>query len=54
MNDNARDTTYTKDGKELVAEHTVVSTDGKTMTVTVKGVDSNGKPVEQVLVFDKE
>lgn|ERR1700676_278678 len=54
VSDNARDTTYTKDGKALVAEHTVVSTDGKTMTVTVKGVDSNGKPVEQVLVFDKE
>ena len=54
VSDNARDTTYTKDGKALVTEHTVVSTDGKTMTVTVKGVDSNGKPVEQVLVFDKE
>lgn len=54
VNDKARDTTYTKDGNELVTEHAVVSTDGKTMTITVKGVDSNGKPVEQVLVFDKE
>ncbi len=54
VNDNTRDTTYTKDGKELVTEHTVVSADGKTMTVTVKGIDSNGNPVEQVLVFEKE
>ena len=54
VNDNTRDTTYTKDGKELAAEHMVVSADGKTMTITVKGVDSDGKPVEHVLVFDKE
>ena len=54
VNDNTRDTTFTKDGKELEAEHMVISADGKTMTVAVKGVDANGKPVEQVLVFDKE
>ena len=54
VNDNTTDTMYTKDGKELAAEHMVVSSDGQTMTVTVKGVDSDGKPVEHVLVFDKE
>jgi protocatechuate 3,4-dioxygenase beta subunit len=54
VNDSTRDTTYTKDGDQVTAEHMVVATDGKTMTVTVKGVDSNGKPVAGVLVFDKE
>jgi hypothetical protein len=32
----------------------VVAADGKTMTVHVKGVDAEGKPVEGVLVFDKQ
>jgi protocatechuate 3,4-dioxygenase beta subunit len=54
VNDRTRDTTFTKDGNQLVAQHMVVATDGKTMTVTVKGVDPDGKPVEGVLVFDKE
>ncbi len=54
VDDRTRDTTYSKDGKDLVAEHMVVATDGNTMTVRIKGVDSSGKPVEGVLVFDKE
>ena len=54
VNDRTRDTSFTKDGTRLVAQHLVVSTDGKTMTVTVKGIGPDGKPVEGVLVFDKE
>jgi hypothetical protein len=54
VNETTRDTTYTKDSKQLMTEHMVVGTDGKTITVTVKGVDSDGKPVEGVLVFDKD
>jgi protocatechuate 3,4-dioxygenase beta subunit len=54
VNDNTRDTTYMKDSKPVVAEHMVVASDGKTMTITVKGVDTDGKPVEGTLVFDKE
>jgi hypothetical protein len=54
VDDNTRDTTYTKDSKPMVAEHMVVGSDGKTMTVTLKGVDADGKPVEGTLVFDKE
>src|ERR1700681_4115886 len=38
VNDNTRDTVYAKNGNDLTAEHMVVSTDGKTITVTVKGV----------------
>jgi hypothetical protein len=52
--ESTRDMSYTKDGEQMVAEHMVVSSDGNTMTVTVKGVDPSGKPVEQVLVFDKQ
>ncbi|MCU1338679.1 MAG: hypothetical protein JWO19_4260, partial [Bryobacterales bacterium] len=54
VNDNTRDTTYSKNNKNLTAEHMVVSGDGKTMTVTVKGIDADGQPIEEVLVFDKE
>jgi hypothetical protein len=32
----------------------VVSRDGKTMTETIKGIDSAGKPFTAVLVFEKE
>jgi hypothetical protein len=37
-----------------VKGRTVVSADGKTMTMTSKGTDTDGKPVEQTLVFDKQ
>jgi hypothetical protein len=54
VNDNTRDTMYSKDGNQLATQHMVVSPDGKTMTVTVKGVDQDGKPEDGVLVFDKQ
>jgi hypothetical protein len=54
ISDSTEDMSYTKDGKQLVAQHMVVATDGKTMTVTVKGVDADGNPVEGVLVFDHQ
>jgi protocatechuate 3,4-dioxygenase beta subunit len=53
-NDNTRDTTFTKDGKPVLTQHMVVAADGKTMTVRVKGIDAEGKPVEGTLVFDKQ
>ena len=53
-NANTRDTTYSKDGKQMVVEHMVVADDGQTMTVRLKGVDSQGNPVEGVLVLDKQ
>ena len=34
--------------------HTVISKDGKTMTVTVKGTDATGKPLMTTLVFEKQ
>lgn len=54
VNDRTRDTTYTKDGKQVTAEHMVVDPGGNTMTVTIRGSDSEGNPVDGVLVFEKE
>ena len=34
--------------------HTVISNSGKTMTVTVKGTNADGKEFTQVSVFDKQ
>ena len=33
---------------------TVVSKDGKTMTVTGKGTDADGKPLTTTIVYDKQ
>jgi len=53
-NSNTIDNAYSRNGSRLATEHMVVSGDGQTMTVRMRGVDSNGQPVEQVLVFDKQ
>jgi len=43
VNDNTRDTTFMKDGRQ-VAEHMIVSDDGKTMTVTVRALMRTASP----------
>jgi hypothetical protein len=43
-----------KDGKVVVTIKRVVSADGKTMTATVKGTNAEGKPVNNVAVFEKQ
>jgi hypothetical protein len=48
------DRTDKKDGKVAATLHRVVSRDGKTMTVTVKGTNAQGQPTNNVLVFDKQ
>jgi len=53
-NENTRDVTETKAGKEALHFTAVVSKDGKTMTVTVKGVDAQGKPLSGVAVYEKQ
>src|SRR5215510_503273 len=40
-------------GKKLVIEKWEISRDGKTRTVTQSGVGPDGKPVENVLVYEK-
>jgi hypothetical protein len=45
--------TYLK-GKKLVIEKWEISRDGKTRIVTQSGVGPDGKPVDNVLVYDKQ
>ena len=45
--------TYLK-GKKLVTEKWDISADGKTRTVTQSGVDPAGKPVDNVIVYEKQ
>ena len=53
-NINTRETGYVKDGKIVRSARAVTSNDGKTMKVTVKGTDAQGKPVAGVSVFEKQ
>jgi hypothetical protein len=49
-----RENRYTQNGKETMSRRIVVSQDGKTLRVTAKGTDAQGKPVAGVDVFDKQ
>jgi|HubBroStandDraft_2_1064218.scaffolds.fasta_scaffold06153_1 hypothetical protein len=44
----------TKGGKAVGSGTSVVSADGKTLTLTAKGVDASGKTVSSVSVYDKQ
>jgi hypothetical protein len=46
--------TYMLNGKQVLVGQVVVSKNGKTLRVTTKGTDAQGKPFEQVAVFDKK
>ena len=48
------ETTFKKGGKVTTINTAVVSADGKTMTVTAKGTDAEGKPVLNVQVYEKK
>jgi hypothetical protein len=54
MGPNQREVTYSKGGKVVLTAHSRVSADGKTITVNVKGTDAQGKPVDAVVVYDKQ
>ena len=54
VNATTTETTYKKSGKVVVVNTNVLSADGKTLTVTTKGVDEQGRPVNSVLVFDRQ
>jgi len=41
-------------GKYKATARGVISADGKTMTVTSKGTDADGKAFTSTLVFDKQ
>ncbi len=46
--------TYLLNGKQVFVAQNVISKDGKAMTVTTKGIDAQGKPFEQLLMFAKQ
>jgi hypothetical protein len=54
IDDNTRELSYMKSGKEMVHLHSVVSKDGKTMRITVKGTNTQGEPVSGVAVWEKQ
>jgi hypothetical protein len=54
VDDNTIDSTFMKGGKEIRQIHGVVSKDGKTLRVTLKGTDAQGKQAAGVLLFEKQ
>jgi hypothetical protein len=46
--------TILQEGKQIAVWHWVVSHDGKTMLVTIKGTDAQGKSYERVALFEKQ
>ena len=48
------DTRKKTDGKYEATSRYVVSNDGKTMTMTLKGTNAEGKDVTAVFVFEKQ
>ena len=48
------ETTFKKGGKVSTINTAVVSSDGKTMTITAKGTDAQGKAVLNVQVYEKK
>ena len=41
-------------GKVVLTSENVVSADGKTMTITTKGVGEDGRPINNVRVYEKQ
>jgi len=46
--------TTLKDGKQRLFLQVVISKDGKTKRETIRGKDAQGKPVDELEVFDKQ
>jgi hypothetical protein len=46
--------TYKHGGKVTVTQTTAVSEDGKTRTVTTKGTNAKGQPVDSMTFYDKQ
>jgi hypothetical protein len=51
---NEREMSYQKGGKEVYTTHAKLSADGKTLTVTSKGLNPIGKNVEGSVTYDKQ
>jgi hypothetical protein len=46
--------TTKQNGKVTVTQTVVISPDGKTRTLTTKGTDAKGNPVESTTVYDRQ
>jgi len=46
--------TILQNGKQNTIMYKVISKDGKTMRITIRGMDAQGKPIEQLQVFEKQ
>jgi hypothetical protein len=46
--------TFMMNGVQIQLIHKVISEDGKTARATITGVGLDGKPVEEILVFEKQ
>jgi hypothetical protein len=53
VNATTIETTWKKEGKIVMNTHGVVSSDGKTRTVTFSGTDAQGHKVHNVVVYEK-
>jgi hypothetical protein len=51
---NTTRTIYKNGGKVTTTQTSVVSGDGKTRTVTAKGTNAAGQPVDNVTVYDRQ
>ena len=53
VDDHTGESTFKKDGKVTATNTRVLSKDGKTLTITSKGTTADGKPRNDVQVFEK-
>jgi hypothetical protein len=54
IDDRTWEVTETRDGKVVQTSRNVVSADGKTTTLTQKGTNRQGQPVERVVVYERQ
>jgi len=54
INDNSYENTWKKGGKVTVTAKAVVAADGKTLTITQTGTNSQGKTVNNIAVFNSQ
>jgi hypothetical protein len=53
VNDQTGESTFKKSGKVTATNTRILSADGKTLTITSKGTTADGKPRNDVQVFEK-
>jgi hypothetical protein len=46
--------TFLKNEKQFIVVHKVVGKDGQTMSLSSTGIDDQGKPFEQIVVYDRQ